>query len=73
MATPIAQLNLMAKYPFEDFEINLATLNYCNLDVNLFLPTKVYGDHPNSEILLPLNILDIHGIDETMSIDQCTH
>lgn len=81
--------DLAASIPFEDFEINaLATLNLLeasrqnNPDVNfIFLSTnKVYGDHPN---LLPLKelktrfeyALDIHesGIDETMSIDQCTH
>ncbi len=81
--------DLAASIPFEDFEINaLSTLNLLEAarqftpKVNfIFLSTnKVYGDHPN---LLPLKELETrfeyaseankNGIDESMSIDQCTH
>ncbi len=81
--------DLAASIPFEDFEINaLSTLNLLEAarqftpKINfIFLSTnKVYGDHPN---LLPLKELETRfeyasethkdGIDESMSIDQCTH
>lgn len=81
--------DLAAKIPFQDFEVNaLATLNLletCRVAVPetnfIFLSTnKVYGDHPN---YLPMVELETRfdyaltqqrdGIDESMSIDQCTH
>lgn len=81
--------DLAAKIPFEDFEVNaLATLNLLEAcrqaapEVNFifFSTNKVYGDQPN---LLPMIELETRfefaleiqrkGIDESMSIDQCTH
>ena len=75
--------------PFIDFDINAkGTLNllelnkrYCPETPFIFMSTnKVYGDNPN---LLPLKekkSLEINsnhkyykGIDESMSIDRCTH
>jgi len=74
-----------AREPFTDFEINaMGTLNlleltrkYCITVPFIFMSTnKVYGDTPN---MLPLieqekrfEVLT-HGVNETMSIDQCKH
>jgi CDP-paratose 2-epimerase len=75
-----------ASIPFDDFDVNaVGTLNllvsardFCRDSPFCFTSTnKVYGDRPN---YLPLKELDkrydfvnIDGIDETMSVDQCTH
>jgi len=76
-----------AAIPYDDFDVNaLGTLNllvaardYCPESPFCFTSTnKVYGDRPN---YLPLVELDrrwdfangLDGIDESMSIDQCTH
>lgn len=73
--------------PLLDFEINaLATLNLLELTrkyqrqaVFVFTSTnKVYGDRPNQIPLIETSTRytyanNIKGIDEKMSIDQCTH
>lgn len=76
-----------AAIPYDDFDVNAAgTLNllvaakdFCLESPFCFTSTnKVYGDRPNQ---IPLVETDrrydyangLHGIDETMSIDQCLH
>jgi CDP-paratose 2-epimerase len=75
-----------ASIPYEDFDVNaVGTLNllvaardYCPESPFCFTSTnKVYGDRPN---FLPLVELEkrydfdgIDAIDESMSIDQCSH
>jgi CDP-paratose 2-epimerase len=76
-----------AEIPYDDFDVNaVGTLNllvaardYCRDATFCFTSTnKVYGDRPNT---LPLveqatrwEYADgLEGIDETMSIDNCTH
>ena len=78
-----------ASIPFLDFEVNaLGTLNlleavrkHCKESPFIHLSTnKVYGDRPNSLDLVELKTrweykgsLFKKGIDENMSIDNCTH
>jgi len=81
--------DLAASRPFDDFDVNAGgTLNLLEAArrhapdaVFITLSTnKVYGDNPNR---VPLVELDtrwdyadpalVHGIDETMSLDHCTH
>ncbi len=76
-----------ASIPYEDFDVNcvgtfnllVAARDFCRDTPFCFTSTnKVYGDRPNS---LPLVELDtrfdyangLDGIDESMSIDDCTH
>jgi len=81
--------DLAASRPFDDFDVNAGgTLNLLEA-TRLHAPeavfitvstNKVYGDNPN---LVPLVELETrwdyadpalaHGIDETMSLDHCTH
>ncbi len=81
--------DLAAKIPFEDFDTNAGgTLNlleavrqHCKESPFVFLSTnKVYGDAPNElELIETATRWDyrsekfIHGIDETMRIDQTKH
>ncbi len=81
--------DLAASIPITDFEVNaLGTLNLLEglrvhnpQAVFVFLSTnKVYGDRPNQCQLTETetryeyaNPEDIHGISETMSLDQCVH
>ncbi|MBA3915032.1 MAG: NAD-dependent epimerase/dehydratase family protein [Acidobacteriales bacterium] len=76
-----------AAIPYDDFDVNaVGTLNllvaardYCSGSPFCFTSTnKVYGDRPNELPLIELEkrfeYADAReGIDETMSIDQCTH
>lgn len=76
-----------ASIPYEDFDVNcvgtfnllVAARDFCRDTPFCFTSTnKVYGDRPNH---LPLSELDtrwdyangLDGIDESMSIDNCTH
>src|SRR5689334_12346193 len=79
--------DLAASMPRLDFNVNAAsTLNllvaardYCRDAAFIFLSTnKVYGDQPNRLVLRELDKRFDYadgraGIDESMSIDQCTH
>jgi CDP-paratose 2-epimerase len=75
-----------ASIPYEDFDVNaVGTLNllvaardYCRESPFCFTSTnKVYGDRPNDLRLVELekryDFAEIKAIDESMSIDQCSH
>jgi CDP-paratose 2-epimerase len=75
-----------ASIPYEDFDVNavgtvnmlVAARDFCKEAPFCFTSTnKVYGDRPNN---LPLvehetryDYVELDGIDETMSIDNCLH
>ena len=75
-----------ASIPYEDFDVNaVGTLNllvaardYCAEAPFCFTSTnKVYGDRPNDLRLVELekryDFATVRAIDESMSIDQCSH
>jgi CDP-paratose 2-epimerase len=75
-----------ASIPYDDFDVNaVGTLNllvaardYCPESPFCFTSTnKVYGDRPNDLRLVELekryDYANISSIDESMSIDQCSH
>lgn len=81
--------DLAAQIPFDDFSTNaIGTLNlleatrkYASDAVFIYMSTnKVYGDNPNKISLMidqdrysPAEVRYANGIDESMSIDNCTH
>ncbi len=76
-----------ASIPYDDFDVNavgtmnilVAARDYCPESPFCFTSTnKVYGDRPNALPLVELEkrfdyAENVNGIDETMSIDACTH
>jgi CDP-paratose 2-epimerase len=75
-----------ATIPYEDFDVNaggtmnllVATRDYCPESPFCFTSTnKVYGDRPNFVPLVEkdkrYDYVELDGIDESMSIDNCLH